>query len=364
MKEVYIISLYSPEWWSGIEKVVNEVSKAIANTDTIKCTCIFSWKENLRYLKNNVNYIQVGVPQYPWINHFFFMLKLWNILKNNKIDVLLDNIWASAFYLLFHKKHFKLIPILHWTWKDYHKLAKYFHFKNIVEKLKYYAYSRFNLQCWNIIIRKSDKIITLSKYLAEDINKYNKIEMDNIKIIYNWYDKTNIKLLNNTNWKLDVLFISNDHARKWIDILENVAKSYIHNKKVNFYVIWKLYESALINIHSLWKMARKDLYKLMAKSDIIFLPSYCEWQPLVIFEAMWLWCIPIISKECHMDMLEWTIFEKNISINNKVSDYIRIISKILQSENINIIRKKSQTIINKYDWEKQAREYKNFIESI
>lgn len=358
MKNVYILTLYSPEWWSWIEKVSYEISKSISKSNDFKCHCVYSWKKTQVFEKNNIVHHEIKVPQLPWINFVVFMIKLLKILSNEKIDILLDNISASTIFLLFQKKCFKTISICHWTYKDYHVLAKYFHFENLFDKIKYYLYTRFNLHCSNYVIKKSDKIITLSKYLANDINIYNKVDKENIIIIYNWYDKTNLWIGNNSVGNINILFISNDHARKGINILEWIAKHYeTINNNIKFYVIWKPYNNVSNNIIPLWKMDRNDLYKLMSESEIIFLPSYCEWQPLVVLEAMWLWCIPVISRECHMDMLESTIFEKNISKSNTVSDYICIIDNIVGQNNIDNMRKKSKEIISRYTRDNQANQY-------
>jgi hypothetical protein len=58
-----------------------------------------------------------------------------------------------------------------------------------------------------------------------------------------------------------------------------------------------------------------------------------------------------------MDMLESTIFEKNISKSNTVSDYIKIINNILEQKNMDNMRKKSKEIISKYIRDNQGNQY-------
>lgn len=361
MKKILILTAFSPLEWSWIEKVMNEVWITIENSWKYKVTYLFSWNWEIK--ENNwITYKSIKVPKTKWINYILYCLKLPKYIKNEKTDLIIDNMWSSFFYILFNRRRKpKILSICHWTPRDFKYLAKHFHFNNIFDKILNWLWSLFWFMIQTYSIKKSDHIITLSKGLKDRLIN-NWVPGNNIQIIYNWYDPIDIKIKEH-DWT-KVLFISNDHARKWIDILENVANHYIDNDSIKFYIIWKEYNSSHKNIISKWKMKRDELYNFMAESDIIFLPSYCEWQPLVILEAMWFGCIPVISKECHMDMLYSTPFEKYISEKNSTEEYIKIINDILNQKNLLSIRKLSKETISKFTWDSQSKEYLSFIDNI
>lgn len=354
MKNIVILTVYSPLEWSGIEKVMNEVWVTIGNSWKYRVTCLFSW--NWETKENNwIIYKSIKMPKFKWISYILYFLKLPKYIINEKPDLIIDNMGGSFFYLLFNKKRkTKVLSVCHWTPRDFKYLTKRFHYNGVFNRILNKLRWLFWLMTHTYAIKKSDYIITLSKELKFRLID-NWVPEEKIHIIYNWYDPKDIKIKEH-DW-IKILFISNDHARKWIDILEDVANHYIDNDSIKFYVIWRPYNSLHKNIISKWKMKRNELYNFMAKSDVIFLPSYCEWQPLVILEAMWFGCIPVISKECHMDMLESTIFEKNISKSNTVSDYISIIDNIIWQKNIDNMRKKSKEIIGRHTRNNQANQY-------
>lgn len=362
MKKILILTAYNPLEWSWIEKVMNEVWKALGNSWKYSVTYLFSWDWKNKE-SNWIYYKSIRTPKVRWVNYIIYCLKLSKYIKKEKPDLMIDNMWSSFFYLFFGrgKNRQKIISVCHGTPRDFKYAAKFFHFNSIIEKIINYLVSFIGYYTHSYCIKKSDLIITLSKELkARLIDKLDLPEYK-VHIIYNWYDPKNIDIKRH-NW-IKALFISNDHIRKWIDILENVANYYINNDNIKFYVIWKDYNSKHKNIISKWKMERDKLYNFMAESDIIFLPSYCEWQPLVILEAMWFGCIPVISKECHMDMLYSTLFEKYISEENSAKDYINQIDDIMNQKDLLSIRKLSKETISNFTWDIQSQQYLNLIDN-
>ena len=104
----------------------------------------------------------------------------------------------------------------------------------------------------------------------------------------------------------------------------------------------------------------------MSDSDVIYLPSYSEWQPLVVLEAMWQWCIPIVSWACHLDMLEWTEFERFISYNNKVEDYLNMFYGLLRLDTTELfnLRIESKNLIELYNRDNQWEKYLKLVKWI
>lgn len=358
-RKIAIISLYNPDKWSWAEKVTKEIGEKLAEEHEV--SFIFTGNHTETVKKWKITYISIKTPNFLWFNFFFFIFKLKKFLKQYEIDILIDNMWASAWYLLFHKKKFTLISIIHWATKSLIKYATYIKFNNIIEKTKYYCFLRLNNIASKYVLKKSDLVITLSKYLLHELIEYYGLNKEKIRVIYNWYDP--ILLSSPTDKKhewLKVLFISNDHARKGIKILEETAQQ-LSKKNIVFYIIGNEYNSTQINIKALWKLERKTLYELMWTADVIFLPSYYEWQPLVILEAMSFGCIPVISQKCHMDMLEDTIFNKFINQNNDSKTYIAMFNSLVHEESLTMLHNQAQEVIKKYDRNTQAQKYLDII---
>jgi len=355
MKNIFIISDAHPKKWSGVEKVSDEIGKKLAYKYNV--FHLFMDSQNKKNTNNNISYISLGVPNFKWINTVVFLFKLYFFLKKQNVDLIIDSTWSSFLSSIFWK--YKIVGICHGVSKA---VLHHTRFKNNIEKLKYYLFFGFNSFLTKYVFKRAFSVVTLSKYLKKDLIKYYWIQEKKIKIIYNWFDYFNYNIKNNNKSALNVLFISNDHIRKGIDILENVAKHFIW-KNIVFYIAGSFYNSTYNNVKYLGKLQRNNLYDLMKKSDIIFLPSYYEWQPLVILEAMNFWCIPVISRNCHMDMIEETTLQKFI-IDNDYKKYIKIFEELLEYKEINELKNISKSCIKTFSWENQSQKYLEYINTI
>ena len=359
-KRVCILTALSPKRWAGTEKVALEIWKSLSQE--FEVVHLFWSKSEEIDEENDITYYWLSVPRIPWISYYLLLIKFSKYLRKENFDVVIDNWWFSFINLLFHKKKFKLISIIHsWLYDEY-KLS--YKFMNYIDKVKDLFYHKLVRGPRAYIVKRADKVVVLSKSWLQGIQDKYHISKDKIKIIYNWYDKSNIALKKH-NKGIKVCFVSNSHGGKWIDILESVAEK-LGKKNIKFYIIWADYNSKTNNIVWVGRLSRNDLYQFMSDSDVIYLPSYSEWQPLVVLEAMWQWCIPIVSWACHLDMLEWTEFERFISYNNKVEDYLNMFYGLLRLDTTELfnLRIESKNLIELYNRDNQWEKYLKLVKWI
>lgn len=365
IKNLYIFTSKSPEFWGGVEKVSKELWYWFIKTWKYNVSFVFPWEETKTENKDWINFVTIkNELTIPFFWEIFLNLKLVNFFKNlSKEDIVINNGFSPYFYLLFFKKQFKLVHICHWTlhWSAESVKNRWL---NVFKRLLNTFYANILDTFVKFIIRKSDIIVTLSKFLKQELIQYYKADKDKVKIIFNWCDLNN-ELSLHKNSKIKVLFIWNNPMRKWLNILEWVAK-WLINENISFDVIWtNNYESTISNIKSLWRLDRKNLYNKMKESDFVFLPSWYEWQPLVLLEAMSFWCIPVYSKFCHMDMLEGTQLEKFCSDENLINDYIKIFQNMLSNKDrIEELRRLSKNIVSEYAWNSQISYYIDLIDKL
>lgn len=352
MKKILIILWCHPKWWSWVEKVSYEIWKKLSKEYDVS----YFFQSNKKSFEKewNIIFLWKKMIKTYLFDAFIFSIYSYFYLKKNKYDLIIDNIWIN----LFNKT--KTFTIAHWTHINFFKKIK---FKNYLDKLKYFLF--FWFINWFIVkksLKKSNKIITFWETIKEELIKEYNLNYNKIKIISNWCDKIFFDTNQKQNTKIKILFISNDHIRKWIDILEKVSNYFINNDNIEFLIIWREYNSKNKNIKYLWKLPRNEVYENMKNSNIIFLPSYYEWQPLVIIEAMNFWCIPLVSKNCHLDFLWNTKLEQFISERNETNFYIEKISFFLENiDYLENLSELSKIIVNNMSWDKVTDEYLEFI---
>lgn len=365
-KNLYIFTSKSPKFWGWVEKVSREIWCWFYRTWNYNVHFVFPWEKSETENKNWINYVTVkNTLKIPFFNEIILntkLIKLFKKLKND--DIVVNNGFSPIPYLFFYKKNFKLVHICHWTlyWSSCSVKNRWFSF---LKKWLNIIYARSLDIMVKPILKKSDLVVTLSKYLRDELIQHYKLDANKIAIIYNWCDINTKNLVpHQENSPLKVAFTGSDYGRKGLNILEWVAKKMV-NENIQFNIIWvDSYKPETKNIKSLWRLKREEVYKNMSKADAIFLPSHYEWQPLVLLEWMSFWCIPVCSKACHMDMLEPTEFNKFISDKNSVDDYVSIFKSLLNDGNIDGLRKQSNDIVSKLTRDNQIKQYINLIDNL
>lgn len=365
-KNLYIFTSKSPKSWWWVEKVSREIWCWFYKAWNYNVYFVFPWEKSGTGNVDWINYVTIkNTLKIPFFNEIILNTKLIKLFKKLwKDDIVINNGFSPIPYLLFNKKQFKLVHICHWTlyWSSCSVknwgLSFFKKWLNII-------YARSLDVMVKPILKRSDLIVTLSKYLKDELVNHYKINENKIAIVYNWCDSNDIELeSHHKDYSLKVAFIWSEYGGKWLNILEWVAKNLI-NENIDFNVIWtNSYKPRSKNIKSLWRLRREDVYKNMAESDVIFLPSHYEWQPLVLLEWMSFWCIPVCSKACHMDMLDSTEFNKFISDKNSVDDYVSIFKILLHNGNIDSLRKSSKDIVSKLIRDNQIKQYIDLIDNL
>ncbi len=355
MKKILIILWCNPKWWSWVEKVSYEIGKKLSKEFEID---FFFWEKNNTFGKEwNMSFFWVKMFKTYLFDALIFSIYSYFHIKKNKYDLIIDNIWVNLF------NETKTIIIAHWVHINFFKKIK---FKDKLDKLKYFLF--FGFINWFIVkksLKKSHKIITFWETIKKELVKEYYLNSKKISIIPNWCDKIIFDINQKEYNKNKILFISNDHIRKWIDILEKVANYFVNNKNIEFLIIWKEYNSKKHNIKYLWKLPRNEVYEQMKNSNIIFLPSYYEWQPLVVIEAMALWCIPLVSKNCHLDFLRNTKIKNYISEENNVEFYVDKIKNLISLNKNDSLKLsyESQNLSNFLNWNRISNEYLKLIKN-
>ena len=345
----------SPEW--GVKKVATEIGKAILKSKKYKLAYIFINNKNSYISEDNIEYIWI---KSVWRSPLDILLFGYRLNKIN-LDLIIDNMGIANLYWNISKTT-KIMQICHgvaWEW------LKNIVEKNIFKKIIYWLYYLFIHVVWKFTYKKADLIIALSKYWKKWIMNYYNTSANKINIIFNWADWIKYNSKYDNDW-VKILFISWDHNRKRVDILEYMAKQLEkQNNNVQFNIIWAPYHSKQQNIKYLWKLSREETYKNMRESDIIFLPSNFEWQPLVVLEAMNFGCIPLVSKKCNLDMLEWTSLEQFISPTNDASFYTKKIEYLLtHPDKIQAMKEQARQLVSTYTRKNQAKLYLEAIDKL
>lgn len=275
------------------------------------------------------------LPSFDIISNFpvpkFWKKEFWSVLKELKKYISVNEnirvISHTRFFLssliawiLARNNKIKWIHIEHGS--DYVKLSS-----KIKSKISY-IYDRI---IWKWIFKKADKILAISKACKKFIVE--EFADREVEVFYRGMNFENISKNIKKKWDIQFIFIWRLVKLKWVSDLISAYK------KWNFYqklvIIWDGEEivnlkniSPWFNIEFLWFKNKEFIYNYLQENNCIVInPSYQEWMPTTILEALMNSC-PVIASNVWWtseitNQNDWQLFEAgNIEKLSEKIDYV------------------------------------------
>jgi glycosyltransferase involved in cell wall biosynthesis len=350
------------------QKLVEELEKIDHNNQYY----IFLNQHNFdEYQPKNPNFhkILANIPWYSWQEQLIFP----NILKKYKLD-------------LVHFLHFN-IPILYR--KPYfvtiHDLILLEYPTRKASKLNFIMYTIKNLAYRLVImnaVNTAKKVITISKYTTNSIQKHFHILDNKINMIYEGVDLERFNPLNakefnfkKFNIKKDkyILYVGNAYPHKNIDVLIEVFSKLKQKKEID-----KELKLVLVGKKDyFFEIIINQVKKLNLENSIIF-PGYVSDEELIsLYENSLFYVFPSLYEGFGLPPLEAIalgapivisnttclpeIFGNNIEYFNPKSktDMEKVLYSFILDKDKRILQKKyHQSILNKYSWSDMAESTK------
>jgi len=348
MKKIVIIANKNPFKFSGgVEFVCKMLAEKLSNKFKIYVIC--NGYATIKYDISSITVFENKFSNIPVIQDFDYALKIRKTVDHIKPNLVIDN---GCISFLNNTKRHKTISIAHGT-----NYGVFLSHKNLVKKI-YKLY-------WSIIqyfyLNKVSNVVVVSKYIKKEVHKFYKIPNDNIKVIDNGTYIIKDKVNKIQKYKKQCIFVSNDHSRKGIAIIEKLANYY---DKIKFIICGSDYKSNVKNIIYRGSLSSKKLDLEMEKSDFLICPSSYEGQSLVVLDAMASGLPVILSKQADPGIIE-NGNNGYICDNNDINTYLRSIDKLYSDiDKFNEIRKNNIQLMQNYTWDIQIQKYYEFIKSI
>ena len=222
-----------------------------------------------------------------WIIMQYLNEKIWENKNNFRVLTHTRFFLTSFIWWIFARKNnIKWIHIEHWS--SYVKLSS---------KLKSYLSIVYDKSFGKWIFKKADKVLAISEACKTFINK--EFVDREVDIFYRGIDLSDINI--NKTWDIKFIFIWRLVNLKWVsDLVEAYKKSWLKNGLI---IIWDWEEkeklesiSKWFNITFLWFRNRDFIIDFLSKNHLILInPSYQEWMPTTVIEALSTWTLVIAS---------------------------------------------------------------------
>ena len=286
------------------------------------------------------------VPKF-WKKDFWRVLKeLRSYISENKNTRVISHtrFFLSSFIagIFARKNKLQWIHIEHGS--DYVKLSS---------KLKSKISYMYDKIIWKWIFKRADKILAISEACKKFIIK--EFIERKIEVFYRGMSFENILEKIEKKWEIQFVFIWRLVKLKWVEDLIEVYKKWKFSEKLM--IIWDGEErkylekkSQWLNIEFLWFKDKDFIYKYLQENNCIVInPSYQEWMPTTILEALMNSC-PVIASD-----VWWTseISDWDDLVLYKAGNVVQLIEKIQFSlENYDELKWKSfWSVESKFDRE-------------
>jgi len=310
MKILQFTPYLAPHKW-GLEKVAETISKYLVEWKYAKIINITSSIDQSKHLNSfpkiiyknkhigyqKDNYEVISIPSFE-IVHNFPCPKFWK----SEFRIILQYIKSQKPDIIQTHTRFFLQTMIGWLIAKRLKKPRIHieHGSGYVTGYPFYikfCAKLFDNTIGKWIFRQSDKIVTISQNNIPFIQKFTK---KNISVIYNPIDYiAKDKIANNIP---HIGFIGRLVPLKWVDLLIKALKS-IENIEWNCTIIgeWnhKEYLEKLTKDLNLWKRIKfiwaDDRSNRLHKFDIFTNPSYQEWLPTTVIEALLAKCVVVAT---------------------------------------------------------------------
>lgn len=368
----------NPNSDGGISNYQKNIIKYIKSINRdINITWVYYGKENSRYIKEGINYVQLKTTHIPFLEDVLFNQKVLSFLNKNYFDVINSHaIWGYWMNKYKKKKNQKLINTYHGVTFPYYKV----HLRRFgaIKRILFSPLLLYGYLIEKPPIKYADKIICVSEKVKTQIEDVYK-RKEEIFVIRTGVDLTDFKQKNKKQIKKELKLEENKiygiHVSKagyWIKGLDRAVKisEEIHKRNKNYRLIvigpdYKKNKNFLDKefIIFLESIPREKISWYYNAADISFCLSRYEGgaPTLVTSEAMASGNIVVCSEDSQQEIIE---DNKNGIIISKFDKEAALrILKILENERLKEkIIKNSVKTINDISLEKWGEKYIKILE--
>lgn len=356
---------------TGLGKYTEKLILNLTQLDKKNKYVIFLRQENWNYLNltnhNNFTKVFADVPWYSVMEQ----TKMPQILNSQNLDLLhVPHFNAPIFY---RKKFIVTIhDLIHHKFSETSATTK----NPIIFKLKRFGYTKVIENA----IYKSQKIITPSKFVKEDIAKNFNLDPKKITVTYEAAEEEyfNNKTPHTTSQNPTLLYVGNAYPHKNLNNLLDAIKILILKFKIDNFkliivsprdVFSKRLEAEIENrglkekVELKGYLAPNELSKLFQKSTAYVFPSLSEGFGIPGLNAM-ASNLPLIASD--IPVLKEIYGAAPLYFNpNDPEDIAQKIKTVLSNDKLrNELAKKGLVQSKKYSWQKMAQETLNLYESV
>lgn len=270
--------------FGGAEQVVVSLSNIQSEDNDVVVCCVKTRGELADLLNNRVEVINLNKGEG---NHYGLIFNISRILKNNNIDVLHVHNWGLFIAGALSTKISRLIVsvfTVHGTYLEYSP--------GLITSIKKYIRYKVGALLSGIYTNIVPVSEQLKDYIDEELNLYG----DKIKVVVNGIEIGRKQATRKRNGKLILISVGRFHpVKNYPMMIRAIARVYSNNKEIELWLVGdggikgSLEElTSELEAESYIKLLgfRKDISKLLEKSDIFLMSSEYEGISVALLEAM------------------------------------------------------------------------------